>query len=192
MIEQITLPGNINILINAISAKFNDDTESNSKLRLYERELTATNKSLNNIIAAIENGIYTQTTKQRLEELEHKKIKLEESILIEKANIKRPPSEKEIEQFIINALKLKPKPFIDTLIKRIEVFNDRIEILLKYTGENPPDKHKAEPDRNDDPSRGRLLFSLRQKNGSCHTRTYKSKKTREFHRIREIKVNVYI
>ena len=58
MIEQITLPGNINILINAISAKFNDDTESNSKLRLYERELTATNKSLNNIIAAIENGIY--------------------------------------------------------------------------------------------------------------------------------------
>ena len=192
MIEQITLPGNIKILINAISAKFNDDTESNSKLRLYERELTATNKSLNNIIAAIENGIYTQTTKQRLEKLEHKKIKLEESILIEKANIKRSPSEKEIEQFIINALKLKPKPFIDTLIKRIEVFNNRIEILLKYTGENPPDKHKAARDRNDDPCRGRLLFSFRQKYDSCHTRTYKSKKTREFHRIREIKVNVYI
>ena len=112
--------------------KLTDDTD----LRYYERELANTNKALSNIIGAIEAGIYTETTKQRLEELEHKKIKLEESILIEKANIKRPPSEKEIEQFIINALKLKPKPFIDILIKRIEVFNDRIEILLKSNVKN--------------------------------------------------------
>ena len=168
LIEQITLPSNMKILIDTISAKFNNDAGSYSKLRLYERELTATNKSLNNIIAAIENGIYTQTTKQRLEELEHKKLKLEESILIEKTNIKKPPTEKEIEQFIINVLKLKPKPLIDTLIKRIEVFNDRIEISLKYTGETPPDKHKAAPDRNDDSCRGRLLFSFRQQYDSCH------------------------
>lgn len=192
LIEQIASPKNMRILVEAISEKYRQDTKERFELRLYERELAATDKALTNMIAAIENGLYTKATKQRLQELEDKKQKLEEAILIEKAKIKEPLSEKEIEQFIINTLKLKPKLLADTFIKRIEVFHGQIKILLKYTDETPPDKHKAAPDRNNDSCRGRLLFSFRLQYDSCHTRTYKSKKTREFHCMRDIYIDIYI
>ena len=85
----------------------------------YERELANTNKALSNIIGAIEAGIYTETTKQRLENLEDKRRQLEENIAIEKARVKEALSEKDIVQRITSALKLKAKQAVEMLIKRI-------------------------------------------------------------------------
>ena len=129
--------------------KLTDDTD----LRYYERELANTNKALSNIIGAIEAGIYTETTKQRLEELEDKRRHLEENIAIEKARVKESLSEKEIVQRITSALKLKTKQAVEMLIKRVDVFKDLLRISLKYMDgkptDSPPDKTTDNPGGND-------------------------------------------
>ena len=107
--------------------KLTDDTD----LRYYERELANTNKALSNIIGAIEAGIYTEMTKQRLDELEDKRRHLEENIAIEKARVKESLSEKEIVQRITSALKLKAKQAVEMLIKQAFAKSETDKILLR-------------------------------------------------------------
>ena len=52
--------------------------------KTLEKALAQTNKSLSNLLKAIENGIFSDTTKARLDELETQKKALTEKLLIEK------------------------------------------------------------------------------------------------------------
>ena len=171
--------------------KLTDDTD----LRYYERELTNTNKALSNIIGAIEAGIYTETTKQRLEELEDKRRHLEENIAIEKARVKESLSEKEIVQRITSALKLKAKQAVEMLIKRVDVFKDLLRISLKYMDDEPtdtpPDKTTDNPDGNDS-CRGFLILSYNGQYEIYHARTYKYKGFREYHSVKTVRIEIYI
>ena len=56
-----------------------------SMLSVFEAELADVNKGIKNIMTAIEAGIFTSTTKDRLLELEAEKKSLETSIALEKA-----------------------------------------------------------------------------------------------------------
>ncbi len=58
-----------------------------SKIPLLNERLKETNKSINNIITAIEQGIFTSTTKDRLLALEEEKSELEAQIEIERGNL---------------------------------------------------------------------------------------------------------
>ena len=167
----------------------------NTDLRYYKRKLANTNKALSNIIGAIEAGIYTETTKQRLEELEDKRRHLEENIAIEKARVKESLSEKEIVQHITSALKLKAKQAVEMLIKRVDVFKDLLRISLKYmdgkTTDTPPDKTTDNPDRNDS-CRGFLILSYNEQYKVYHARTYKYKGFREYHSVKAVRIEIYI
>lgn len=61
------------------------EKSDNSKLEFYKSELSATEKSINNLILAIENGAFTNSTTERLKELENKKNDLKDQIAIEEA-----------------------------------------------------------------------------------------------------------
>ena len=63
-------------------------TAENTVIPHLKQSLAELNKSIDNILAAIEQGIFTQSTKQRLEELESKKKDIE--IEIAKESIRRP------------------------------------------------------------------------------------------------------
>ena len=49
-------------------------------VKAKKKQLESVNKSLDNLLNAIQMGIFTESTKQRLEELEHQKKNLEEQI----------------------------------------------------------------------------------------------------------------
>ena len=61
---------------------------SNNLLNSLKRDLQKTNTSISNLLFAIEKGIFTTTTKQRLEELEEQKKELSEKLLIEECKKK--------------------------------------------------------------------------------------------------------
>ena len=140
-------------------------------------------------------GIYTETTKQRLEELEDKRRHLEENIAIEKARVKESLSEKEIVQRITSALKLKAKQAVEMLIKRVDIFKDLLRISLKYMDgkptDTPPDKTTDNPDRNDS-CRGFLILSYNEQYKVYHARTYKYKGFREYHSVKAVRIEIYI
>ena len=131
--KEIAKPENITLITNKVfelyCAKFADNTD----LRRYEKELAATDKAIKNILAAIEEGIFTPSTKQRLTELEEKKTRIEQAITVESAREKNILTKEDIERYIADAIKLSAKQMVELLVSRIDVFADKICIKLKYS-----------------------------------------------------------
>ena len=108
-------------------------------------------KSLNNLVSAIEQGIISSTTNKRLHELEKRQAELETQIIIEKNKSAVMLTEKDIRQFYREMLELKPQLLIESLVKEIIVYDDKIKIICNSplkTFKNGNDKTKISPDEN--------------------------------------------
>ncbi len=66
----------------------NVQNQENTTIPLLEKQLREVNKKLDNLMKAIEDGLYTRTTKERLEALESQKDDLTAKIADEK--LKKP------------------------------------------------------------------------------------------------------
>lgn len=81
-------------------------------------------------MSAIEKGIFTTTTKQRLEELEEQKKDLSEKVLIEECKQTFEVSKEDIKTYFQSVMKDCPTSAIKQLIRAIRVYNNKIEIEL--------------------------------------------------------------
>ena len=103
----------------------NDDTE----LRVLQDRLNGVNKSLNNMLKAIEMGIITETTQARMMELEEQRSKINKAI--EQLKFSKPPMiERDEFLFWIDSLKndtgnydFKEK-LIDTFLNAVYLYDD--------------------------------------------------------------------
>ena len=130
--EELTKSDNLKILTNKVFELYCEN-QNDSNLRRYEKELAATDKAITNILKAIEEGIFTPSTKQRLTELEEKKTHIEQAIIVENAKEKNLLTRADIERYICDAIKLSAKQMVELLVERIDVFADKICIKLKYS-----------------------------------------------------------
>ena len=121
--------------------KMNDESMLNLLLRDYKQ----VEKGINNILNAIEKGIVTPSTKERLEVLENKKVEIENKIAVEKTKTKLQLEKKDVIAFIKKAISKDPRQMVNMLIKEIILYNDKIEIYMNYTNKKTPDdeNHKA-------------------------------------------------
>ena len=69
-IKYVLTPKTIEKLAKLVAEKFNSEIAKPTALLSLEKELKEINKSIDGIMAAIENGIFTKTTKERLLQLE--------------------------------------------------------------------------------------------------------------------------
>ena len=113
--------------------------QESSTLPVLRKELAEVDKSINNILSAIEQGIFTKATKQRLDELEARKEQLEVEITEE--IISQPIITRDQLVFWFDKLKkLNPnkledrRRLIDTFVNSIIVYDDRIEFYFNYKG----------------------------------------------------------
>ena len=111
----------------------------NSTLVMLQNEKTGVDKSLENLMAAIEKGVVTRTTTARLHELEKRQDELERQIRLEKSKIDSKITEKKVRAFYEEALRQEPRMLISSLVKEIVLFDDRMEIHY-----NTPLRKKAE------------------------------------------------
>jgi len=72
-----------NIVRYIVDAALELQSRDNSNLPLLKQQRDETTRAINNMLNAIQQGILTTSTKQRLDELEETKSKLEVSILQE-------------------------------------------------------------------------------------------------------------
>lgn len=124
--------GAMNILVNS---------GSDAEIATLEAELAENRKATKNIMSAIEQGIFTATTKDRLLELEANISSLEKSIALAKAARENRAITKE--HIIWHLQKLKDgdiqnkdfqKSLISAFVKSVYLWDDRIEIDYDYTG----------------------------------------------------------
>ena len=109
-----------------------------SMINILEAERDSVKKALDNMLAAVEQGIITASTKKRIEELEESLEIAESKVLIERAKSKVQLTPNDIKKFIFKALKKEPLPLIRALIKQIIIYDDKIEIYYNYTEKKGP------------------------------------------------------
>ena len=112
-------------------------TAGNTVIPHLKQSLAQLNKSIDNILAAIEQGIFTQSTKQRLEELESKKKDIE--IEIAKESIRRPLLNEDQVRFWFERLRnlninelSHRKRLIDTFLNSVFVYDNKLLINCNY------------------------------------------------------------
>lgn len=113
-------------------------------------------KAISSILDAIEKGIYTNSTQERLLKLENEKSILEEKITIEKAHSLKPLEKKNIVNFLkIYASKefdsvRDRNEFFNNFISRVNLYDDRITIVYN-TSLDPAEEiyTKSNDDKND-------------------------------------------
>ena len=109
----------------------------NTTLPILRKQLAEVEKGIENIVNAIQAGIFTASTKQRLEALEAEKQEL--SVQIIKEEVSRPSiSKDEILFYLTKYRKLNMKQLdhrrrlIDSFVNAIYLFDDRLVITFNY------------------------------------------------------------
>ena len=108
-----------------------------SDLPLLKKQLDETNKAINNMLNAIQQGVLTSSTKQRLDELEETKSNLEVSILQEK--MEKPTLTSEQLSFWISKFREsnvanteQRQRLIDIFINSVYVFDNHAVVTFNY------------------------------------------------------------
>ena len=111
----------------------------NSKVGLFEEELSAVNRNIRNIMKAIEAGIITPTTKERLLELEARKAELKAKIedekfgfvQIDKVNL--ITGLKMFQQGDVTDKKFQSKLF-DAFLRAAYLYDGNLKLVFSYPG----------------------------------------------------------
>ena len=112
----------------------------------------------------MEQGIITDSTKRRMEELELRKDELAHQIIAEKVKNRINVTKNGIKDYMTQALTKVPQLMINLLVKNIVLYKDKIEITLNYTDSKRP---------NGDDSR--KVFSFYTYNSEIHKHVKKTK-----------------
>ena len=131
--KTFTYNKNLETLVNKILEVNQKRNKEKSTLNILQSNLANVNKSISNMVNAIEQGIITETTKSRLTELEQNKKDIEEKIAIELSQRKSEITKEDIIKYIKYSLNQCPQNMIDLLIKKVNILCNRIEITFNYS-----------------------------------------------------------
>ena len=143
IIQEMSKPEIMDAIVNELMQLQNAGESANSTLTMLLNEKYGVERSLNNLVNAIENGIVSNTTNKRLQDLEKQQEELERQILVErsKQSIKIPESE--IRQFYTQALRAEKRLLVNLLIQEIVLYDDKIEIYFNNPTTKSPDESQG-------------------------------------------------
>jgi hypothetical protein len=112
-------------------------SKENTDLPRYRAQLAETDKAINNMLNAIQQGIFNKSTKGRLDELESAKSDLEVKILQEE--MKKPVLKREQVVFWIKRFRKldvsdaeQRQRLIDSFVNAVYLYDDRLVVTFNY------------------------------------------------------------
>ena len=115
------------------------ESKENSTLKQLEKQRTSALNASRNLISALEQGIVTEQTKERLKELEIEICQLDRDIDKEKNRCYTYLSEEDIAEYLhtvicgdTNDIKVR-KTIINTFVREILLYNDRVVISYNFS-----------------------------------------------------------
>lgn len=138
--ELFTTKVNLDIICDEIMHIHEKHRAEQSILKLLKEDKAKTEKKLENILAAIEEGIINATTKNRMAELEQKIDELNEKLLLEESNLEKSISREDVMEYLTHSVRdLSPQALIEILVNRVELYDDEIVVWFNYSDHTNPD-----------------------------------------------------
>ena len=151
VMDLFTSKVNLDIICDEIMRIHEKHRVEQSVLKLLYEEKGKAEKSLKNVMTAIEEGIINATTKNRMSELEREIDELSGKILTEECKLQNGITREDVMEYLTNGVRdLSPQVLIDILVNRIELYDDEIVIWFNYSDKTNPD----------DPDKDRRDFSM--------------------------------
>lgn len=142
-VKYVLQPDVIQTVAEQVVSKFNSEITKTATLENLENELKAKEKAIYALLAAIEQGIVTKSTKERLISLEKQKEELENKILLEKARQIKPLEVDKVKAFLTYFARKKyengqeKNEFFNSFINRVILYDDKI-LIFYNTDDNHP------------------------------------------------------
>ena len=142
-VKYVLQPDVIQTVAEQVVSKFNSEITKTATLENLENELKAKEKAINALLAAIEQGIVTKSTKERLISLETQKEELESKISLEKARQIKPLEVDKVKAFLTYFARKKyengqeKNEFFNSFINRVILYDDKI-LIFYNTDDNHP------------------------------------------------------
>ena len=112
-------------------------SRESADMPLLEERLKETMESIDNLLKAIQMGVITKSTKERLEELEAEKAELESQIALEK--LKQPTLTEEFIRYWLERFRgidttnmAHRKLLVDVFLNTVYLYNDKVVITFNY------------------------------------------------------------
>ena len=125
------------VIDSLVAAVMELQNRESTSLPLYEKQLLETETGIQNMLNAIQAGILTSSTKERLEALEAQKKDLESKIAEEK--LAKPVMKEEFVRFWLHRFrkldlsqKEQRQTLVDTFINAIYLYDDKVLITFNY------------------------------------------------------------
>lgn len=135
--ETLAMLQDDSILLYIIDTAMELQARENTRLPHLKQQLEETERSIKNMLDAIQQGIFTPSTKQRLDELEQTKSDLEVSILQEE--MQRPLLTKEQIAFFLHRFRdiditnhEQRQKLVDIFVNAIYLYDDKIVFTFNY------------------------------------------------------------
>jgi len=136
--EKVLCDDVIDEISNSVIEFYNIEKANNAILNRLEKDLKEVNKMLGNIQKAIEQGIFSKTTNDRMKELEEEKENLELRIAQEKIILKAPITKDKISFFIsefkngdVSSESFREK-ICSAFVNKIIIDNEKTAIFYNY------------------------------------------------------------
>lgn len=140
-VKNILQPDKIQLIAKRCAELSAKETAQNNELKHLQKQLAETNKALNNLVAAIEQGVFSQTTQGRLTELEATKARLQFEIESHKAALPTL-TEKHI-IFMLSQFQRETtdnlaeynENIIDCFVSSVHLYDDKLIVTYNLTDE---------------------------------------------------------
>ena len=142
-VKYVLQPDVIQTVAEQVVSKFNSEITKTATLENLENELKAKEKAIYALLAAIEQGIVTKSTKERLISLETQKEELESKISLEKTRQIKPLEVDKVKAFLTYFARKKyengqeKNEFFNSFINRVILYDDKI-LIFYNTDDNHP------------------------------------------------------
>src|SRR5574344_572829 len=142
-IQDIFNPKIIDEIALNVTNNFNSALKENAKCKSLEKQVGDVGKKIENIMNAIEQGIITTTTKEKLQEYENSKAELEHSLVIEREKDIKPLEIGNVKSFL-NDFASRDYSNPTNRHRLLEMFVNRIDLydnyaIIVYNGTNNPE-----------------------------------------------------
>ena len=130
IVKELNKPEVVRKAVSALTSIQQNYMADDRTLKMLLKEKSAVDKSLQNLVTAVENGIVSNSTNKRLHELEEQQEQLEREIATEQSKQTMVIAEEIIADFYTQALMLEPQMLINYLVKEVVIYDDKIEIYF--------------------------------------------------------------
>ena len=138
-IDVLRSPGTIERIADTVVDIHRKRWQDKSVLHLLKEDRDKKQKALKNLLTAVEEGLLTPTTKSRMTELEEEIDILNGKILAEESKEDNLITREQVLEFLISLPEQEPQVIIDTMIRKVVLFDDKIELHYNFCDKPEPD-----------------------------------------------------